>query len=121
VEVGSREALAFPGYYKAAAKKVDNPLPRPNAICTGPISYRNYQPLNRDIANFKEALSGSSVSGGFLASIAPADLAWIFENKHYASTEEYLFALGEAMRQEYLAIVAAGFSVQIDIPAFRAT
>src|SRR5258708_16253035 len=37
-------------------------------------------------------------------------------NRYYKTQEEYLFAIGEAMREEYKAIVDAGFLVQIDDP-----
>lgn len=116
-EAGSREVLAFPNYYKAAAKKVLNPLPRPDAVCSGPVTYSDAGPLNRDLKNLREALGQTQTTDAFIASIAPADLAWVFANNYYRSDEEYLYALGEAMRAEYLAIVDAGFSVQIDSPA----
>jgi methionine synthase II (cobalamin-independent) len=35
---------------------------------------------------------------------------------HYATAEEYLFAIADAMHEEYKAIVDAGFLVQIDDP-----
>src|SRR5262249_44807373 len=37
-------------------------------------------------------------------------------NAYYKTQEEFLFAIAEAMREEYQAIVAAGFLVQIDDP-----
>src|SRR5207244_5160139 len=37
-------------------------------------------------------------------------------NRYYKTQEEYLFAIADAMREEYKAIVDAGFLVQIDDP-----
>ena len=37
-------------------------------------------------------------------------------NEYYPTHEEYLHAVAEAMREEYLAIVAAGFILQVDDP-----
>ena len=51
-----------------------------------------------------------------MTAISPSNLELYYENRHYASDEEYLAALGEAMREEYLAIVEAGFLLQIDDP-----
>ena len=63
----------------------------------------------------------SSAGGGFkvqsaITAISPSNLELYYENRHYRSDEEYLDALGEAMRVEYLAIVQAGFLLQIDDP-----
>ena len=51
-----------------------------------------------------------------MTAISPSNLELYYENRHYASDEEYLAALGEAMRDEYLAIIDAGFVLQIDDP-----
>ena len=51
-----------------------------------------------------------------MTAISPSNLELYYENRHYGSDEEYLLALGEAMRVEYLAITDAGFVLQIDDP-----
>ena len=79
-----------------------NPLPRPNAVCNGPVSYRDLSALRRDLDNLARSLGDKPKNEAFIAAIAPADVAWIFENRFYASDEEYLYALGEALRTEYL-------------------
>jgi 5-methyltetrahydropteroyltriglutamate--homocysteine methyltransferase len=47
---------------------------------------------------------------------SPGVIALFQPNHHYPSHEAYLEALGEAMRHEYEAIVAAGFILQLDSP-----
>ena len=49
-------------------------------------------------------------------SASPGVIALFQPNEYYASHEEYLEALAEAMRVEYEGIVAAGFLVQLDSP-----
>jgi 5-methyltetrahydropteroyltriglutamate--homocysteine methyltransferase len=69
-----------------------------------------------DIANLKAALAGVKAEEAFITAISPSNLELYYENRYYASDEEYLAALAEAMREEYKAIVDAGFLLQIDDP-----
>jgi len=110
----SREALAFPDYYKAPGS-LGPPRP-PNMICTGPIKYQGGELLKRDLENFKAALEGVKVEEAFLPAISPSNVEDRHKNAYYKNQEEYLFALADALSEEYKAIVAAGFLVQIDDP-----
>jgi 5-methyltetrahydropteroyltriglutamate--homocysteine methyltransferase len=85
-------------------------------ICRGPIAYEHREPLERDLATFREALTGQDVEGAFMNAPSPGVIALFLPNEHYATTEEYLGAISEAMRTEYEAIVAAGLQLQIDAP-----
>ena len=90
---------------------------RPRAlVCSGPIRYAGQNEVKTDIANLKAALAGAAVEEAFMTAISPSNLELYYENRYYGSDEEYLAALGEAMREEYLAIVGAGFLMQIDDP-----
>ena len=53
---------------------------------------------------------------GWMNAVAPASCARI-ANEHYASDEELLYAVADAMREEYAAIVDAGLILQLDDPA----
>jgi 5-methyltetrahydropteroyltriglutamate--homocysteine methyltransferase len=79
-------------------------------VCTGPLQYER-SALDRDIANLRHAVANDI--DAFLPVVAPASVYWI-ENEHYASEEEFIFALADVMREEYRAIVDAGFLVQVD-------
>jgi len=118
----SRETRAFPEYYDWASKQ-------PGAaggsgalrwVCTGPISYKGMDQLQRDAATFRAALEETSVEEAFIPAISPANVAAWESNQFYKSEEEFLFAIGEAMRVEYKAIIDAGFILQIDDPALVA-
>jgi 5-methyltetrahydropteroyltriglutamate--homocysteine methyltransferase len=69
--------------------------------------------LDRDIANFQAALSGHDGIEGFLPVVAPASAYWL-QNEYYPSEEEFVFALADALHEEYKAIVDAGLLVQVD-------
>ena len=87
---------------------------RQNYVCTGPISYTGLEELQAELAIFRAAFDASGAAEGFVTSTAPASLEPYRGNEFYASEDEFLEALAEAMRVEYEAIVAAGFLVQID-------
>jgi len=82
-------------------------------VCTGPVTYRGHDAIQRDIANLKTTLTGLTPTDVFMPSIAPSGVG---SNEYYRTNEEYFEAVGEAMRHEYLAIVNAGFLLQIDDP-----
>jgi 5-methyltetrahydropteroyltriglutamate--homocysteine methyltransferase len=110
------EVSAFPDYYKdyfARAMGGGGVAPMVPVVCTGPVGYSGQAAVERDIANLKAALRGRAVAGAFMPSIAPSGAG---VNEHYGTEEEYLEAVGDAMRSEYLAIVAAGFLLQVDDP-----
>jgi 5-methyltetrahydropteroyltriglutamate--homocysteine methyltransferase len=87
---------------------------RPTEACIGPIEYRDREPIRRAIANFQKALEGVTVQEAFLTAVAPASTAYDGVNEYYGSEKEYIFALAEALRQEYLEIYQSGLLLQVD-------
>jgi 5-methyltetrahydropteroyltriglutamate--homocysteine methyltransferase len=87
-------------------------------ICRGPVAYEHRAPLEGDLARLAAALAGAGAgaAGAFMNAPSPGIIALFAPNEHYASVDEYLEALGNAMRTEYEAIVAAGLVLQIDAP-----
>jgi len=83
-------------------------------VCTSPIEYREVADVQRDAANLQAALSGTRATEGFITAVAPASAVFNGVNEFYSSERDYIFALAEALRQEYLQIVKAGFVVQVD-------
>jgi 5-methyltetrahydropteroyltriglutamate--homocysteine methyltransferase len=84
--------------------------------CTGPIKYTGHTIVQHDIANLKSALVGARVEDAFMTAVSPATMQ-ILPNEYYKTQEDYTWALAEAIREEYKAIVDAGFILQIDDPA----
>ena len=85
-------------------------------ICRGPISYANREPLDRDLAHLRAALSAQSEPAAFMNAPSPGIVALFAPNEYYSTLDDYLEAIGEAMRVEYEAIAAAGLRLQIDAP-----
>ena len=83
-------------------------------ICTGPIQYVGQAAIEREIALLKGALGDTPASDAFLTCTAPASIEAGRVNEHYASEEEYVFAIAEALRVEYEAIAKAGLNLQVD-------
>jgi 5-methyltetrahydropteroyltriglutamate--homocysteine methyltransferase len=109
----TRESMAFPAFYKGGAHSGSA---QAKLACTGPIKYIGHKQLGEDLANLKAALAGQDPVGVFMPSVSPSSCAGTMENRHYKSDDEHVEAVAEAMREEYEAIVAAGFMVQIDDP-----
>ena len=88
--------------------------------CVAPVTYRAAAIIQRDIANFKAALQGVNVEEAFLPVAAPASAEAGRTNEYYKSDEEYVYAIADALKQEYTAIADAGLLLQVDdafIPA----
>jgi 5-methyltetrahydropteroyltriglutamate--homocysteine methyltransferase len=108
----SREGRSFPEFYGQTHPASTHT----HMICTGPIKYKGHAQLKRDIDNFKAALGGVKAVEAFMPAISPSNIEDWQKNAYYKSQEEYIFAVAEAMREEYQAIVDAGLLVQIDDP-----
>jgi 5-methyltetrahydropteroyltriglutamate--homocysteine methyltransferase len=109
----TRENIAFPTFYRGGAHAGSA---RPRWACTGPIKYIGQAALAADLQNLKQALQGIAPADVFMPSVSPSSCAGFMENRYYKNEEDHVFAVAEAMREEYETIVAAGFQVQIDDP-----
>ncbi|HEX8826482.1 MAG TPA: hypothetical protein VF778_00050, partial [Xanthobacteraceae bacterium] len=108
----SREGRSFPEFYAQTHAASTHT----HMICTGPITYKGHAQLKRDIDNLKAALDGVAVEEVFMPAISPSNIEDWQKNAYYKSQEEYIFAIADAMREEYKTIVDSGFLVQIDDP-----
>jgi len=108
-----RDAVDFPEFFGGRGNQRGR-----EAVCVAPLRYVGQEAVQADIANLKAALAG--VQGrnvdAFLPAVAPGTIEHWLTNEHYETDDEYLDAIGEAMREEYRAIVDAGFILQIDDP-----
>ena len=105
----------YPEYRdKIAAAGATPKYKRP--VCKGPIKVKNLEPIEQDIARFKDALSRVKVTAGFMNAVSPGTIAVFQPNEYYSSHEAYLEALADAMRTEYETIVRSGLFLQLDCP-----
>jgi 5-methyltetrahydropteroyltriglutamate--homocysteine methyltransferase len=111
---GSREVRAFPDYYAPQLANVHTR--HTHFVCTAPIAYRGHDQLKTDLANLRSAVDQTTVGGAFVPATSVSSIEDWNRNAFYASDQDYLFALADAMREEYRAIVDAGFFLQVDDP-----
>ncbi len=113
----TRETADFPEYYQSAlAQQVSARRRRALTVCTGPIAYKGHAALKADFGILKAALAGAGAAEAFVPSIAPSNVEATTPNEYYPTAEAYVHAIAAAMREEYRAIVDAGFVLQIDDP-----
>ena len=111
----SREYLAFKEYYDWAPGR-SNVGSLGGGTCIGPVSFKGQATLQADLANIQAGLEGKQYVDVFVPSIAATYIAATRPNEYYKTYEEYEYALADAMHDEYEAIIAAGYIVQIDDP-----
>ena len=86
----------------------------PTVACIAPIKYSDRASIDRDIANLKSALKSVKVEEAFLPVVAPASTAYDGVNEYYPTEKDYVYAIADALREEYRAIYDAGLVVQVD-------
>ncbi len=106
---------AFPSFMKRLAAAGGTPTYR-RPRCTSEITPKTLEPLKVDIANLHAAMQATPPVGAFMNAASPGVIALFQPNDFYPTQTAYLEALAEAMRPEYEAIVAAGFTLQLDSP-----
>jgi len=110
-----RDLRDYPDFRKKMAL-ITGPQAMRRMSCIGPIAVRDRVELESDLANFRAAMADAKVVEGFMNSASPGLVATFQPNQYYPSHEAYIDAIGAAMREEYEAIVAAGFILQVDCP-----
>ncbi len=111
----ARDETKFAGYFEANPRmRAVGPPSMP--VCVAPLRYIGQADLAKDLDNFKAALTGVSVADAFLPANTPGTIEHWMLNEHYPSDEAFVFAIADAMHDEYQAIVDAGFLLQIDDP-----
>jgi 5-methyltetrahydropteroyltriglutamate--homocysteine methyltransferase len=111
----SRDARDFPDFF-AAVNRGSAVAARP--CCTGPLAWRDRDAVDRDVGRFKAALAeaGIAANRGFMTAVSPGQAARFLGNRYYGSHEAYLRALAAILKEEYDAVIAAGFDLQVDCP-----
>ena len=84
--------------------------------CIGPVAVRDHAGLQRDLEYMRRAVAAAKPVDAFLNAASPGVVASFLPNSYYPTHEAYVEAVANAMREEYQAIVAAGFVIQIDCP-----
>src|SRR6202030_3298947 len=123
----TREPDEFPDFYGDCDRAgslflVPGETPMPpmteRVVARGPLKSKRPDAINRQLDTFKAAIerSGATVEEAFVPVLAPGWLDHFIFNEYYPTEKEFLFALADAVHEEYRAVVAAGFVLQIDDP-----
>jgi 5-methyltetrahydropteroyltriglutamate--homocysteine methyltransferase len=115
-ELYPAETKAFPEYYEEYMKRAmmgGTVAPVQPLFAVAPVTYIGADELKRDLANLRKAVDAVKVEGAFVPSTAPSGVG---RNEYYKNDEEFFYAVADAMRTEYAAIVEAGFDLQVDDP-----
>ena len=109
----------FPEYAETRNQSSSATLPQP--ACTGPVSWKDWPAVQRDIDRLQAATGGAGATEVFMTAASPGVISNFLPNEFYADEEAYLYALAEVMKDEYQAIVASGLLLQIDCPDLAMT
>jgi 5-methyltetrahydropteroyltriglutamate--homocysteine methyltransferase len=112
---GSREYKAFADVYDWIADGKPA-LSFGRMVCKAPLRYKGQEQLRSDLENLKAAMKDKGHLEAFVPSISPTSLEDWNRNEYYPTQKDYLYALADVMREEYLGIIDAGFLLQIDDP-----
>jgi 5-methyltetrahydropteroyltriglutamate--homocysteine methyltransferase len=116
-----RDAADFPTFYPTMWHEVGGARGSAaeliqTTVQTGPVTYTGHALVRRDLENLAAALDGAGAEEAFVTAVAPASFNR-GQNRHYPSEKDFLFALADALHEEYAAIVEAGFVLQLDDPS----
>jgi 5-methyltetrahydropteroyltriglutamate--homocysteine methyltransferase len=110
-----RDMVEFPDYFNRGGRTSIGHHARV-FYCAEPLKYIGQDEVKSDIDNLTAALQEKQFEEAFLPAIAPGTMEHWMKNEYYPTAEVYLFAIADAMHEEYKAIVDAGFILQIDDP-----
>ena len=113
------DMLDFPEF--AAQSGVSSSATIPWPACTGPIAWKDKDAVQRDIQRLQNATKDAKAEEVFMTAASPGVIANFLHNEHYATEEEYLYALADVMKDDYKAIVDSGLLLQIDCPDLAMT
>jgi 5-methyltetrahydropteroyltriglutamate--homocysteine methyltransferase len=115
-----RQSSASQEFPEWAERRFTSQSARPLAFrrpaCNGPITLKDPEAVALDVANLKQTTQGAGFEEVFMSAASPGVVAVFLPNEYYRTHEEYVHAIGAAMRHEYRAIVEAGFLLQVDCP-----
>lgn len=105
----------FPSFLERLADDGGTPTyARP--MCVGPVKSKGQEELTNDIQNLTAGMAAHGAAEGFMNAASPGVISLFLQNDFYATREEYLAALADAMRDEYRTIVDSGLYLQLDCP-----
>lgn len=123
--ITARESRVFPDFFarglagfggNAGVQSGGGTPVQQGVFCVGPLKYIGQEEYKRDIVNIKAAADKVHPEELFLSALAPATIEHWMRNKYYPKQEDMLFAIADAMHEEYKAVADAGIVLQLDDP-----
>ncbi len=115
-QISGRDRLEFAEYFQNQRGFVVSRPRERQLFCVGPLTYRGQANVQADISRFKAAVQGLREQEPFLPAVAPGSIEHWLWNEYYPTQEEFVYAIADAMHEEYKTIADAGFVLQIDDP-----
>jgi len=113
----SKDRSDFAAFYAEDESVRETVRARPRAmVCTGPVKYVGQAAVARDLENLSAGRGDIPPGDIFVTAVSPASIEALQPNEHYATQDDYAWAVANAMREEYATIARAGFTLQIDDP-----
>jgi 5-methyltetrahydropteroyltriglutamate--homocysteine methyltransferase len=109
-----QDRARFPEFYAEYDRTQGFVGTKGNWTCLGPITYRGHALVRRDIDNLKATVGRVNVTEAFMAAVAPGSVVPDRVDEYYRNDVDFLFAVADALNEEYRAIVDAGFLLQVD-------
>jgi 5-methyltetrahydropteroyltriglutamate--homocysteine methyltransferase len=113
LNTAARDYRSFPGFFANRGE-----YRRKRSFVTAPIRYTGQAAVASDVDNLKQALKGSTAAEGLLMVVSPGTIEHWLHDEHYGNQEAFLFAIADAMHEEYKTITDAGLIAHIDAPDF---
>ncbi len=113
------EDVDFPEFAANRTHSSSTSMPQPT--CSGPITWKDLAAVERDLGNLQTAVGEPQTEEVFMTAASPGVIAYFIPNDYYPDEEAYLYALADVMKDEYKAIVDAGFLLQVDCPDLAMT
>jgi 5-methyltetrahydropteroyltriglutamate--homocysteine methyltransferase len=112
---GRPDLAEYPGYARRLGEQLSGGSMDNRPVCVGDVRYTGRAALDAELDHLRRATEGAAADV-FCTAASPGVIARFLPNRHYPSESEYLAALAEAMKEEYDAVAAAGFILQLDCP-----
>ncbi|MFM9969768.1 MAG: hypothetical protein ACKVQK_15360 [Burkholderiales bacterium] len=114
LNTAGRDYRDFPGFFAQRGSS----FKRRRSFVTARIRYTGHAAAKTDIENIKLALAAAPAAEGMLMAVTPGTIEHWLHDEYYGNQEAFLFAIADAMHEEYKAITDAGLIVHIDSPDF---
>jgi 5-methyltetrahydropteroyltriglutamate--homocysteine methyltransferase len=108
-----KDACCFPEFYSQYFPTQNLPS-RGITVVTGPIRYKGHAAVREDIRRLQKGLKTTGIPTAFMPVVAPASALPFYEDEYYGSEERLMFAMADALHEEYREIIDAGLILQID-------